>query len=177
MTEPIFQIETTMDKEDYRKFLYTATFLRNKLILPLVALTSLVGSIVISLGEPWWSPWSVILLWVALFILSIAVICLQVESRNKRRIKTDRTDTFGSKAILQFYAESVTIEQPSLASVGTLGYGQFYEVLQSKDYYIFYLNANQATLIRKKDVSDIVGFEKFLREKFVGRYKTTGFGR
>lgn len=175
MMEPIYLIETTMEKEDYRKFLYTATFLRNKLVIPLIALISLVGSVVISAGEPWRKLWTVLLLWGVLFVLSVAVICLRVEAKNKQRIKTDRTAAFGSKAILKFFADSLTMEQPAFASVGTMGYDQFFELLESKDYYIFYLNANQATLIRKKDVADKEGFEKFIREKFAGRYKTTGF--
>lgn len=174
--EPIYLIKTTMEREDYRKFLYTATFLRNKLILPIIALISLVGSLLISAGEPWRSVLAVVLLWVVLFVLSLVAICLRVELRNKQRIKTDRTAVFGSTAILKFYPDCLVIEQPAFDSVGRADYQQFYELLESKDYYIFYLNANQATLIRKKDVADQLGFEKLLREKFAGRYKTTALG-
>ena len=51
MDQPKIIINTTMSKEDYRKFLYIATFRRNKLILPLLGLISLVGGIIISLDH------------------------------------------------------------------------------------------------------------------------------
>ena len=48
MEEAKFIINTTMTKEDYRRSLYIATFRRNKAIIPLLVLISLVASILIS---------------------------------------------------------------------------------------------------------------------------------
>ena len=50
MEEAKIIINTIMTKEDYRKFLYIATFRRNKVILPLLGLISLMGSLLISLN-------------------------------------------------------------------------------------------------------------------------------
>jgi len=43
--------------------------------------------------------------------------------------------------------------------------------MESKDYFIFYLTANQASLVRKKDVDNLNAFKDFIVEKFKGRYK------
>ena len=45
MEQPEIVVNTTMSKEDYRKFLYIATFKRNKIIIPLLVLISLVASL------------------------------------------------------------------------------------------------------------------------------------
>ena len=52
-----------------------------------------------------------------------------------------------------------------------LKYEQFYALMESRDYFIFYLTANQASLIRKKDVDDLDAFREFIVQKFKGRYK------
>ena len=46
-----------------------------------------------------------------------------------------------------------------------------YALMESRDYFIFYLTANQASLIRKKDVDDLDAFREFIVQKFKGRYK------
>ncbi|WMI82658.1 YcxB family protein [Anaerotignum sp. MB30-C6] len=59
----------------------------------------------------------------------------------------------------------------ALKSKGELSYNQFFSVLESKDYFIFYLTANQASLIRKKDVPQVDEFRKFIKEKFQKKFK------
>ena len=172
MEEVRFSIESIMEKEDYRRFLYTATFFRNKFIIPLIGLISLVGAIIISWdsGEIQW--WSVIISWVIFFILTIAAVCFMVERKNKQRITTDKTGTFGSVSLLKFYDEKVEMSNEALKSRGELNYNQFYAVLESKDYFIFYLTVNQASLIRKKDVPQVEEFRKFIIEKFPKKFKS-----
>lgn len=50
MEEPRFVVNTVMTGEDYRKFLYIATFKRNKLMLPLLGLIALAGSMIVSIS-------------------------------------------------------------------------------------------------------------------------------
>ena len=59
-------------------------------------------------------------------------------------------------------------------SSGELRYDQIYQLLETHDYFIFYLTANQASLVRKKDVTDVAAFRTFLQEKFAGTYKKMG---
>ncbi|HHY82582.1 MAG TPA: YcxB family protein [Clostridiales bacterium] len=109
--------------------------------------------------------------WILLFALSVVAICLKVEIKNKQRISTDKTGTFGTVNTLEFYDDKVVIRNESLNSTGELKYSQFYELLESSDYFIFYLNMNQASLIRKMDVDNIEDFKLFIKSKFANNYK------
>ncbi len=91
MEQPKIVVNTTMSKEDYRKFLYIATFRRNKVIIPLLVLISLIGSIIISLESGNLNYIMLIISWILLFALAIIVVIFRVEMRNAQRIKTDKT--------------------------------------------------------------------------------------
>lgn len=169
MEQPKMVINTTMTKEDYRKFLYIATFRRNKFVIPLIGLIALVGSIIVSLDN--FNLIKLIISWIFLFALAIGVALFKVERKNAQRIKTDKTGTFDSINTLKFYDDRIVMENEALKSKGELQYHQFYALMESKDYFIFYLTANQASLIRKLDIDDISAFREFIVEKFKNKYK------
>ncbi len=170
MAEPNFLIKTKMEKADYRKFLYIATFRRNKFALPLIAFIALIGSVVANWASSHFNVLEVILTWIFMCALAIAAVCFKVERKNKQRISTDQTGTFESINVLQFYEDKVVMENESLHSTGELQYEQFFQLLESKDYFIFYLTIHQASLVRKKDIDHCLEFKRFLTSKFAGRY-------
>ena len=171
MDQPKIIINTTMSKEDYRRFLYIAAFRRNKAVIPFLMLIFLAGGIIISLDNGGLDFTKLIISWILLFILAIAVILFKVEIRNMQRIKTDKTGTFDSVNTLEFYDDRMVAENKELKSTGQLKYDQFYALMESKDYFIFYLTLNQASLVRKKDIDDLDTFKEFIVEKFGDRYK------
>lgn len=171
MEEPKIIINTVMSKEDYRRFLYIATFRRNKFIIPMIGLIALLGSMIISLEDGYLDLIKLIISWVLLFILAIIVILFKVERKNAQRIKTDKTGAFDSVNTLKFYDDRIVMENKSLKSTGELKYDQFFALMESKDYFIFYLTANQASLVRKKDIDNVNAFKEFIAQKFIGRYK------
>lgn len=171
MEQPNIIIHTTMSKEDYRKFLYIATFRRNKFIIPFLGLISLVAGLIVSFESGYLNFTKLIISWIALFALAIAVAIFKVERRNAQRIKTDKTGVFDSMNTLKFYQDRMVMENKELKSTGELKYSQFYALLESKDYFIFYITVNQASLVRKKDVENPDGFRAFLKEKFGSKYK------
>jgi hypothetical protein len=80
----------------WNSLLYIATFRRNKLIIPLLGLISLVASLMISFEGENISFTKFIISWIALFALVVAVVVFKVERRNVQRIKTDKTGAFDS---------------------------------------------------------------------------------
>lgn len=165
----VFEIKTMMEKEDYRKFLYIATFRRKPIILPMIGLFAfLVAWLQGGLGEHF-SMFRILLLWMFLFAIGVGTVCFRVERRNKDRIKTDQTGTFGSETILTFYEDSLKMVTPNVEGTSTLQYHQFYQVLESKDYFIFYFSKNLASLLRKKDMEDIDDFREFIKQKISRR--------
>lgn len=166
-----FIINTTMTKEDYKKFLYIATFRRNKFVIPILILISLIGSLIISFDEGSFSLIELTISWVLLFMLSIVVIIFQVERKNAKRVKTDKTGSFESVNTLKFYDDKIVMENKSLKSTGELQYDKFFALMESKDYFIFYWTSNQASLIRKNDIDNLDEFKKFIVKIFEGKYK------
>lgn len=164
-------INTTMSKEDYKRFLYIATFRRNKLVIPLMVLMALIGSVIISFDGGQMSPVKLVISWVLLFVLAMGIILFKVERKNAQRVKTDQTGTFDSINTLKFYDDKVVMENQQLKSTGELKYDQFFAVMESKEYFIFYFTMNQASLIRKKDVDDLDEFKQFIMENFENKYK------
>ena len=106
-----------------------------------------------------------------MFALAIIVVLIKIEKRNAQRIKTDKTGTFDSINTLKFYDDRIVMENKALKSTGELKYSQFYALMESKDYFIFYLTINQASLIRKKDIDNLSEFKEFIIEKLGDRYK------
>lgn len=164
-------VNTQMTKSDYRHFMYLATFKKNKFMLPLLLAMALLGSLFIVL-EAFGFDLGKWFIGTAMFLcFEIAVLVLKIEFRIDRRYKTDCIGTFNRNTRLTFYLDKVVIEQPDLKSSGELTYEQFYSLRESASLFMFYLNANQATLVRKKDVEDVEGLRSFLMERFGTRYK------
>lgn len=172
MQTPVFTVETTMEKNDYRKFLYTATFLKTWYLLPMLLGMTLLGALLLAWVKESFAVPAILPLWVELSVVAVGAVCFQVEHKNKRRQKTDRSGTFGSKTILRFYEDKLEMETVSPASKGELAYEQFYQLLESRTFFIFYINATQASLLRKVDVSDVKELRTFLKAKFENRYHT-----
>lgn len=171
MEEPKIIINTSMSKEDYRRFLYIATFRRNKIVIPILILISLVGGIIISFDGGNFNMIIFIISWILLFVIAIIIVLFKVERKNAQRIKTDKTGAFDSVNVLKFYDDKIVITNEALKSTGELRYSQFFALMESKDYFIFYLTVNQASLVRKKDIDNLNAFKEFIIRKFEKNYK------
>lgn len=160
-----------MTKEDYKKFLYIATFRRNKLLIPFMIALSVIGSLAIGFDSYGFSWLRFMLSFVIMTPFIFGIIIFQVERRNAKRVKTDQTGSFDSISKLTFYEDKMTLEVEAFKSSGEVQYAQFYGVRESKDYFIFYLNVNQASLIRKIDVEELEEFKAFIMDKLKEKYK------
>lgn len=174
MPQERFSMTTQMSPKDYRRFLYIATFLRSPAPLIILGLMSLLGAISVSLILAVGSLWVMGLIWVFMAILAGLAVCLKVERRNKARLKTDKTGTFESKSTLIFEPDKIIFDSPATVSHGELYYHQFFQLLETKDYYIFYLTQTQATLVCKRDIpeEDSEAFNAFIHLRFKGKSKT-----
>ncbi|WP_099190883.1 YcxB family protein [Tepidibacter mesophilus] len=148
----LFTVKTSMEKEDYHKFLYIATFLRSKIIIPFILFLSALMAIFLAYSEHQFNIIKFFIFWMVLTIVAVFVIIFKVERKNKQRIKTDKTGVFNSQETLDFYEDFLIIKSTVFEGESKIKYSQFYQVLESKDYFISYFNMNQASLIRKKDM-------------------------
>lgn len=166
-----------MEKEDYHKFLYIATFLRSKIIIPFILLISALAAIFLAYSENQFNAINFIVSWFVLGAVAFFTIIFKVERKNKQRIKTDKTGVFNSQETLDFYEDFLIIKSTVFEGESKIKYSQFYQVLESKDYFITYFNMNQASLIRKKDMNkETIEKLRSLYQKTMGKkYKTIKF--
>ena len=83
----LFTVETTMNKKDYHKFLYIATFLRSKIIIPFLMTLSGIMSFLLTYKETPFNITKFILFWILLLAIAISVVIFKVERKNNQRIK------------------------------------------------------------------------------------------
>lgn len=142
----LFTIKTKMDKEDYRKFLYLATFKKSPIIIPIILLIAAIGAGIIAFENGNFNIIDFLIAWVFMTLLVFGTICFKVEHKNKKRIETDKIGTFGTYQTISF----------------------------CDDYVIVINNANMASLIRKKDIEDEYKTEiiRFLKEKLGKSFRT-----
>lgn len=150
----LFTVNTCMRKEDYRKFLYIATFLRSKIIIPFIFIMSGLMSAFLSYDGSKFNIGEFLIFWLVLALVAVGVVIFKVERKNKQRVKTDKTGAFDSEETLDFYENFLIIKSTVFEGESKIRYDQFYQVLESKDYFITYFNVNQASLIRKKDMNE-----------------------
>lgn len=166
----LFTVKTSMGKEDYHKFLYIATFLRSKMIIPFILLIAALMAAFLAYSDNQFSVTKFIALWILLAMVAILTIIFKVERRNKQRIKTDKTGVFNSQETLDFYEDYLIIKSTVFEGESKIKYSQFYQVLESKDYFITYFNMNQASLIRKKDMDkETIEMLRSLYENTMGK--------
>lgn len=169
----LFTVKTIIEKEDYHRFLYISTILKSKaMILFFVFLTAFL-SVPIAYSENQFYLNDFLTFWIILMIVAISVTTFKIEMRFKQRIKTDKTGVFGSKEILDFYKDFLIVKSEVFEGEMKVRYDQFYKVFESKDYFINYFNANQASIIRKKDMeSEVINSLRALYEKnLTNKYK------
>jgi len=141
-------------KEYYYKSLYIATFLKNKIIIPFIFFISALMSAFLVYSKDEINVINFFLFWISLVVCVFLVLIFKVERKNKQRIKTDKTGVFNSEETLDFYEDFLIIKSTVFEGESKIKYSQFYQVLKLRDYFINYFNMNQASLIRKKDISE-----------------------
>ena len=166
MTEKrLFTIKTRMEEKDVHKFIYIATFLRSKVVIPILLVMSGLGAFNLSFKNGQLNKIKFLISWLVFIALVVAVIIMKVKRVNKKRMSTNEVDVFKSIETLDFYENFVKISSTSFVGEASVNYDNFFQALESKDYFITYFDKNQTSLIRKKDM------DKETIEKLRGLYR------
>lgn len=140
-------------------------------MIPMIALIALTGSLLVNANDFRFNWIAVAISWPIFFAIAMGAVCFNVERKNRKRVKTDQTGTFDSQTMLEFYDDSVVVENNEVGYSDELAFTQFHSLLESKDYFIFYITATQAALIRKQDVETLDEFTAFLKTSFGKKYR------
>ncbi len=166
----IFKISTKIDKKDYKKFVYITTYFKDLKRLVLFTLLILSLAVFLNIDEIDIVKKS---FFTFIFFIAITIISQVIRINNKinKRIKTDKLGMFDLKTDLYFYDEEINIIDEEKKSNIYLKYSEIYKLIETKDYYLFYLNYNQASILRKRDINKKEDFNNFIKAKFQNNYK------
>lgn len=170
----LISVKTSIDKKDYHKFLYIATFLRRKLMIPMIILVSVIMAGVVAFNKEVFKFTDFFIYWAILLGITFFAIVIKVETRNREKIKADKINgSLKAQETLEFYDDFVVIKSTAFKSKSKLKYSKFHDVIETKNYFIIYFNRQQASIIRKADLdNEIIGdLENLFIEKLKGKYR------
>lgn len=169
----LFEIITSMEKEDYRRFSYLGIFKNKTRTILLILLISAVGAMLWCMMTAKYTLPGFLLAFAVLVMTSFAAISLKVEYKAMNRQGLVSAGLKGNRQYLNFFENYLTASEDISKDSSKIKYENLYEVLETADYYIVYASAGRASMIRKKDVEeeDRDGFREFLRSKLGTRYK------
>ncbi|MGX4598422.1 hypothetical protein [Faecalimicrobium sp. JNUCC 81] len=169
----LFTVMTSMEKEDYRNFLYIAILLKSKIKIPLMFLFIAFLSTLLAYSEDQFYIKDFFIYFSMLIIIFILTIIYKVETKIKQRVKTDKMGTFNSQGILDFYESFLIAKSTAIEGEWKLKYDNFYKVFETKEYFITYFNIDQAALIRKKDMENktIENLRSLYKNNLKNKYK------
>lgn len=163
----LFTIKTSINKKDYSRFLYIATFLRNKFTIPaIIVITALMAGFV-SYNNRIFELKSFLIYWLILLIITLFAIVVKIEFQSREREKADKSGILKSIETLEFFDDILVIKSTAFKGKSKIKYYKFYEVIESKNYFIIYFNRRQASIIRKVDLEDSLVDE--LRDLLTGK--------
>lgn len=170
---PLYKIATIMEKEDYKSFLFTTMFKRNKGTIQFIAFMAVVGSVLLCLTKMGFSIKTFAASWVLLFLALYVLAWIRMEYRYRKSVATSKSALFGSVTTITFYEDMLTMASDLTYRTSDLPYEQFFKVLEMRNYFIFYYTKAEATIVRKKDFADVdvKEFREFIMTKFEGKYQ------
>lgn len=169
----LFTIKTSMEKKDYHKFLYIATFLRKKFTIPVIIIISALMAAFVSYNKGTFELKGFLIYWVLLLAITLFAIIVKIEVQNRERIKADKAGVLKSIETLDFFDDAIVVKSTAFKSKSKVKYYKFYEVIETKDYFLIYFNRRQASIIRKVDLEESLVNElrNLLIEKIGPKYR------
>lgn len=167
--EKRLSIKTYIEKENYRKILYTTTLLRSGKSIPFLLVIAFIAAVLLTFDKSGFNIVKLLVYFIIFLIIATLSIVLKLEKLNKATIKSDNIGLFNSENTLDFYDDQIIIKTKFLEGEVKIPYEYISKVIETKEFYLIYLNNNQASVIRKKDITEIE--EKDLRELYKEKLK------
>lgn len=173
LDKKFFTIKTSINKKDYNRFLYIATFLRRKLTIPIIIIITALMSLFVAYSNKSFSLKNFFIYWFFLIVITLFAIIIKIEFKTKEKAKNENDSTLKSVETLELFDDYMSIKSTAFKGKSKIKYKKIYEILESKKYIIIYFNKRQASIIRKKDLEkgSLEDLRSFLIEKLGNKYK------
>ena len=172
----LFEFETRMEPEDFRKSSYIAAFFQAPQTVPSILVMCAIGALLAGLRvERVGDILYMLMLWFTISVLVFTLLCFNVYLKGKRREAAARqTGALDRRMVMRFYDSYVNLENPAREMKRDYPYEQFWRLLESKHYFIFFLDKHQVTILRKKDIKnqdELASFSPFMSRSFGKGYR------
>lgn len=164
----LFVITTTLEKKDFRSYLYITTFLKDKKVFLIIYGICVILSIISTLILHSFTVGNVMIRSLIVFCGLLIFMCVGIEIKSRRFVKNYRAGQIGRTEELRFYEGYMEV---GMKSGDRIEYNQFYELVESKNYILFYFNEKFASVVKKSDVPECEQFTEFLQMIFGDKYR------
>ncbi len=173
--KPLFSLDSIMSKKDLRKMVYTATFFKNWYSIPGIVLGCFIINFVMGKIRNV-SDWKIMLSsFLVVLLVAFLLIVLRIEMRNKNRIKYDGALIINRPLRLNFFEDRIEATTGKAGETSSLRYDSFYRLMETRDYFLFFHNESQISLLRKSEIEDQGKFKAFILKKFPGKFRQLKF--
>lgn len=169
--EPIFKVRSMITESDYKKYLKLVIFKGKKTTIPMLVILPLILSLIISYFSGIFEIKAVLYLFVVFTVISFGVTFFKLLITYTRVKLMDTKSLFNTYNTFYFYEDEIVSENDDIEGKNRVKYISFYQVLESKEYFILNFSDFLVQIIRKKDFDNNEELTKFLKEKLNTRYR------
>ena len=173
--KPLFSLDSIMGKSDLRKMIYIATFFKNRYSIPGMILGCFIINFIIGKLKHISNIAVMTGSFLVLVVVAFLLIVLRIEMRNKNRIKYDGALIINRPLRLNFFEDRIEATTGKAEQTSSLKYDSFYKLMETKDYFLFFHNESQISLLRKSEIDDEDSFKSFILKKFPNKFKQLKF--
>ncbi len=170
-----FQVDTHMERKDYRKFLYIATFFQNPFVIPAILVMCGVGAVLASRQMGRSDLFYMVALWGAISALVFSAVCFNVgRARTAAGIAAQQAGALDRRLVMSFSEQEFFWKNPARDTSRHLTYEEFHLLMETKDYLHLLSSPNtRSPLLCKRDMKEeeLDSFSAFIRRKFGKRYR------
>lgn len=162
-------VRSSLEKEDFKKYLVIDIFSVNKIIA--VFLISCVVSVSLNYVSKTLDTMHVVRYFAIFFGIVMLMRLLRMLGMYRGIGKMYDEGKLEGHNIYSFADDSLTIQNSAQKGSTVIKYEQIGTVKITKDFVLMYANAKQCSVIRIKDVEDMNRFTEFLQQKFGKKLK------
>ena len=162
---PVYEVTTTMKKDDYRNFLFLTTFQTIDAVVSLVIISLILGGIASAVTG--FSSSSFLFSSLFFLLVLFAVMYSKLEKNVKSVYPLDQPAAIETAQTITFFDTYLTSTNRTNADITEVSYENIYKIKENDSYIILMLTKELASVICKKDLDNTMtdSISKFLNQK------------
>lgn len=169
----IFTFDTTLEREDYKKFLRFTTFRSSMKTFLSFVVVAAVSTALIAFLLRRHTITTILFIFLFMLLLSFSLLLLKLDHQVKLLFSDTPSNPFRKQQTITLYKSYMTATNRMNDGITTVYYDELYEIFETADFLICYFDKELVTPIRKHDIP-VEQYESlctFLKDTLGHRYK------